>query len=68
MTADLHRTMDRVDVLAGIIAALSVGSTSPDVVTLEARKAAEPRGTTFGGRGDGPTRTVTPGPSWHRHR
>ena len=30
--------------LAGINAALSVGSTSPDVVALEARKTAEQRG------------------------
>jgi transposase len=37
----LHRHLDRADVLAGISAALSVGSTSPDVVALEARKAAE---------------------------
>jgi transposase len=44
----LHRHLDRVDVLAGITAALSVGSTSPDVVALEARKAAERRGTTTG--------------------
>ena len=41
----LHRYLDRADVLAGISAALSVGSTSPDVVALEARKAAERRGT-----------------------
>lgn len=40
----LHRYLDRVDLLAGIIAALSVGSTSPDVVALQARKAAEQRG------------------------
>jgi hypothetical protein len=39
----LHRHLDRVDVLAGIAAALTVGSTSPDVVALEARKAAEQR-------------------------
>jgi hypothetical protein len=37
----LHRHRDGADVLAGITAALSVGSTSPDVVALEARKAAE---------------------------
>src|ERR1700760_2479880 len=30
----LHRHLDRVDVLAGIAAALTVGSTSPDVVAL----------------------------------
>jgi transposase len=54
----LHRHLDRVDVLAGINAALSVGSTNPDVVALEARKAADRRGvppgdedaTTGGGR------------------
>jgi transposase len=40
----LHRHLDRADVLAGISAALSVASTSPDVVALEARKAAEHRG------------------------
>jgi transposase len=40
----LHRHLDRGDVLAGITAALSVGSTSADVVALEARKAAERRG------------------------
>jgi transposase len=44
----LHRHMDRLDVLAGITAALTVGSTSPDVVALEARKAAERRGATAG--------------------
>jgi hypothetical protein len=47
----LHRHLDRADVLAGISAALSVGSTSPDVVALEARKAAEHRGT-VSGQGD----------------
>jgi hypothetical protein len=35
-------------VLAGIAAALSVGSTSPDVVALEARKAAERCGAALG--------------------
>jgi transposase len=40
----LHRHLDHADMLAGISAALSVGSTSPDVVALEARKAAEHRG------------------------
>jgi hypothetical protein len=44
----LHRHLERADVLAGISAALSVGSTSPDVVALEARKAAERRGTPSG--------------------
>ena len=37
-------TWTRADVLAGITAALSVGSTNPDVVAVEARKAAERRG------------------------
>jgi transposase len=39
----LHRHLERADLLAGITAALSVGSTSSDVVALEARKAAERR-------------------------
>jgi hypothetical protein len=42
----LHRHLDRRDVLAGITAALSVGSTSADVVAVEARKAAQHRGVT----------------------
>ncbi len=37
----LHRHLDRADVVAGISAALSVGSANVDVVALEARKAAE---------------------------
>ena len=37
----LHRHLDHADVLAGISAALSVGSTSADVVAVEARKAAQ---------------------------
>lgn len=36
----LHRHLDRTVVLAGIRAALSSGSTSADVVAVEARKAA----------------------------
>ena len=44
----LHRHLDQLDVLAGIAAALTVGCTSPDVVALEARKAAERHGTTTG--------------------
>lgn len=44
----LHRHLDRLDVLAGISAALSVGSTSPDVVALETRKAADRRGASSG--------------------
>ena len=43
----LHRHLDRADVLAGITAALSVGSVNPDVVALEARKATEHRRTTL---------------------
>jgi transposase len=39
----LHRHLDRADVVAGISAALSVGSTNVDVVALEARKAIERR-------------------------
>jgi hypothetical protein len=44
----LHRHLDRADVLTGITTALSVGSTSPDVVALEARKASERRGAAAG--------------------
>jgi hypothetical protein len=40
----LHRHLERADVLTGIRAALSVESTSVDVVALEARKAADGRG------------------------
>jgi hypothetical protein len=40
----LHRHLDTADVLAGITAALAVGSVSPDVVAVEARKAAQHRG------------------------
>jgi Mu transposase, C-terminal domain len=40
----LHRHLEHADVLAGIRAALSVGSISADVVAVEARKAARPRG------------------------
>lgn len=42
----LHRHLDHADVLTGISAALSVGTTSPDVVALEARRAVERRGAT----------------------
>src|SRR5262245_36310004 len=45
----LHRHLERADVLAGISAALSVGSTSADVVALEARKAADRRGAAAAG-------------------
>jgi transposase len=40
----LHRHLEPSDVLAGISAALSVGSVSVDVVAVEARKAAQQRG------------------------
>ncbi|WUR94768.1 IS21 family transposase [Streptomyces sp. NBC_01262] len=40
----LHRHLQHVDVIAGIRAALSVGSFTHDVVALEARKAAEAGG------------------------
>jgi transposase len=40
----LHRHLGHADVLAGISAALAVGSVSPDVVAVEARKAAQRRG------------------------
>lgn len=40
----LHRHLEHADLLAGITAALSVGSISPDVVAVEARKAAQRRG------------------------
>jgi transposase len=41
----LHRHLEHADVLAGITAALSVGSVNADVVEVEARKAAQQRGT-----------------------
>ena len=40
----LHRHLEHADVIAGISAALSVGSVSADVVAVEARKAAQRRG------------------------
>jgi hypothetical protein len=40
----LHRHLERADVLAGIIATLSVGAMGADVVAVEARKAAQQRG------------------------
>jgi transposase len=39
----LHRHLEHADVLAGIAAALSVGSVSADVVAVEARKVAQQR-------------------------
>lgn len=46
-----RRHLDHADVRAGIGAALSVGSTSPDVVALEARKTAERCSATSGRQG-----------------
>jgi transposase len=40
----IHRHLEHIDVLAGIRAALGVGSVSADVVAVEARKAAQHRG------------------------
>ena len=40
----LHRHLEHADGLAGITAALSVGSVSADVVAVQARKAAQRRG------------------------
>jgi transposase len=40
----LHRHLEHADVLAGIAAAMAVGSVSPDVVAVEARKTAQRRG------------------------
>jgi hypothetical protein len=40
----LHRHLEHDDLLAGISAALSVGSVSADVVAVEARKAVQHRG------------------------
>jgi len=45
----LHRHIPDLDVTAGITAALSVGSVNPDVVAVEARKAAAQRGDTTPG-------------------
>ncbi len=50
----LHRHLQRADVLAGISAALSVGSTNPDVVALEARKSGERRAGAVSPNGAGP--------------
>lgn len=40
----LHRHLEHVDVLAGLTAALTVGSVNTDVVAVEARKNAQQRG------------------------
>ena len=40
----LHRHLEQADVLAGITAALSVGSVKAEVVAVEARKTAQQRG------------------------
>jgi len=44
----LHRHLAAVDVLAGTTAALTVGSINPDVVAVQARKAAQQRGASPG--------------------
>lgn len=44
----LHRRLPRAQVLAGITAALAAGSVSPDVVAIEARKAATVPASTVG--------------------
>lgn len=54
----LHRRLDHADVCAGISAALAVGSVNPDVVALEARKAAEHRGRAPSPHGDQDTDVV----------
>jgi transposase len=50
----LHRHLTHGDVIAGLAAAVSIGSTSSDVVAVEARKAAQLRGATptFGSPGE----------------
>ena len=40
----LHRHLAHGDVVAGLAAAVAIGSTNPDVVAVEARKAAQLRG------------------------
>jgi transposase len=52
----LHRHLGRADVLAGITAALSVASTSADVVAVEARKAVQRHGATTEPEADTPRR------------
>ena len=49
----LHRHLAHRDVVAGLTAAVAVGSSSPDVVAVEARKAGQLRGATptFGSAG-----------------
>jgi hypothetical protein len=49
-----HRHQEHADVIAGITAALTVGSVNADVVAVEARKAAQQRG------GQPPPITATP--------
>ncbi len=51
----LHRHLAAADVIAGITAALTVGSSNPDVVAVEARKTAQQRGA-----GPKPTAARTP--------
>jgi transposase len=53
-----HRHLAHADVVAGITAALAAGSTSPDLVVIEARKAAAAR--RAGGAPDQPAAPVPP--------
>lgn len=41
-----HRHLAHADVVAGLTATVAIGSASPDVVAVEARKAAQLRGAT----------------------
>lgn len=50
----LHRHLGHADVVAGLAAAVSVGSASPDVVAVEARKATQARGVTVPTSGSRP--------------
>ena len=52
----LHRHLPAADVIAGITAALTVGSANPDVVAVQARKAAQQHHTQ-----PGPAAAATPG-------
>jgi transposase len=56
----LHRHLEHVDVLAGISAALTVGSVNTDVVAVEARKAAQVRGIDISPLESAPAGTASP--------
>jgi hypothetical protein len=55
----LHRHLAHGDVLAGVSAALSVGSVNADVVAVEARKAARQRGIQPAGASSGRQQIVS---------